>query len=164
MVDAKEVGRRKLSAFIIPMVNDFEESLLFRLISLTQQLSGAWNFTVTSPSPPLKMSRFFVYLCLPNGRPDPKSRKVQLYSRIKTMRQVSGTYGSIKAVDRVGARILLRLWPPSGAWRHVCFAQLGCCFTYFWTSHLTKNMFVGEVHELAKSWSCRIWKKWLLLW
>lgn len=37
----------------------------------------------------LDITRFMVYTCLPNGEPDKASLRVQLYSRAKTMRQVT---------------------------------------------------------------------------
>lgn len=55
------------------------------------------------------VSRFMVYTCLPDGKPDEASLKVQLYSRAKTMRQVcADVKSSLNLTARVDTRLSLK--------------------------------------------------------
>lgn len=53
--------------------------------------------------------RFLVYTCLPDGRADKSSEKVQLYSRTKTMRQIcADVKSSLNLTPKVDTRLSLK--------------------------------------------------------
>lgn len=54
-------------------------------------------------------ARFMVYTCLPDGRVDEDSVRVQLYSRAKTMRQIcADVKSSLNLTPRVDTRLSLK--------------------------------------------------------
>lgn len=54
-------------------------------------------------------ARFMVYTCLPDGRADEDSVRVQLYSRAKTMRQIcADVKSSLNLTLRVDTRLSLK--------------------------------------------------------
>lgn len=57
-----------------------------------------------------------VYTCLPDGKPDKDSLKVQLYSREKTMRQVcADVKSSLNLTPRIDTRLSLKKLEAEGA-------------------------------------------------
>ncbi|CAM9501782.1 unnamed protein product, partial [Hapterophycus canaliculatus] len=62
--------------------------------------------------------KFMVYTCLPDGKPDKESLKVQLYSREKTMRQVcADVKSSLNLTPRVDTRLSLKKLETEGGHR-----------------------------------------------